>query len=99
MSSENFHQWSSNGSVNDFQRRLLRKEIFEAKTSSSSSNANVEEKRSSLRTSLRDELPPSVILHSRIERKERFSEGQRTQPYQETRKPDKGTRSPPAECE
>ena len=55
-------------SVNDFQRRLLRKEIFEAKTSSSNSIANVEEKRSILRTSLKDELLPSVILHSRIER-------------------------------
>ena len=53
-------------SVNDFQRRLLRKEIFEAKTSSI---ANVEEKRSILRTSLKDELLPSVILHSRIEKK------------------------------
>ena len=57
-------------SVNDFQRRLLRKEIFEAKTSSSNSIANVEEKRSILRTSLKYELLPSVILHSRIERKD-----------------------------
>ena len=56
-------------SVTDFQRRLLRKEIVTAKTSYSSITNIVDEKRSALITSVRDELLPSVALYSRIERK------------------------------
>ena len=56
-------------SVTDFQRRLLRKEIVAAKTSYSSTTNILDEKRSTLIASVRDELLPSVALYSRIERK------------------------------
>ena len=57
-------------SVHDFQRRLLRKELFSAKRDFEDCIVKLDEKRSLLRSLLQFDLIPSVVLYIRIARKD-----------------------------
>ena len=59
-----------NTSVHNFQRQLLNKELIKAEKSLKEMNIRLEEKRATLREAVPSSCLPSVILHSRIKRKE-----------------------------
>ncbi len=65
-------------SVHNFQRRLLLKEIDKAKKQLSEHYVKLDEKRQILRENIPKKCIPSVILHSRIERKKNRQSTQQT---------------------